>query len=289
MKHYDDHPLAELFPLMEQAEIQALADDIKANGMKSKISLLDGKILDGRNRYRACLLAEVEPVFVEFKGSDPLAHVVSLNLHRRQLTASQRAMVAAKIAALPHGGDRKSDQAANVPLETQEGAAKKLHVSPRYVRAAKQIIDESPKKAAQVERGEKTIHAAQMEIKKEAAKPKNKANLPNDDRGNPLPAHLVALWGRRNEPAELAGAISRVRVTLRKAQNNDDPLYKAINYSTALAHLDQAYSDLIAVKPYCACPMCQGEGCRACRGVGLIGKFAFETIIPKELKKPGEK
>jgi hypothetical protein len=34
-----------------------------------------------------------------------------------------RAMVAAKLANMPHGGDRKSDQAANLPLVSQSTAA----------------------------------------------------------------------------------------------------------------------------------------------------------------------
>jgi hypothetical protein len=36
------------------------------------------------------------------------------------LNESQRAMVAAKIATLEHGGDRKSNQAANLPLDAVE-------------------------------------------------------------------------------------------------------------------------------------------------------------------------
>ena len=64
------------------------------------IILADGQILDGRNRHRACELAGVEPEFVESDGADPLALVVSLNVKRRHMTASQRAISAAEAWAL---------------------------------------------------------------------------------------------------------------------------------------------------------------------------------------------
>jgi hypothetical protein len=107
------HPLAGLFPLLDGAEADALAADIAAYGLREPIMLLDGMILDGRNRYRACLAAGVEPRFVEYSGGDPLAFVISANLHRRHLSESQRAMVATKIATLQHG-QRQSGQLAAV-------------------------------------------------------------------------------------------------------------------------------------------------------------------------------
>jgi len=51
---YSFHPLAEVFPLLEGHEFQALIDDIAAHGVREAVWLYDGQILDGRNRYRAC-------------------------------------------------------------------------------------------------------------------------------------------------------------------------------------------------------------------------------------------
>src|SRR5262245_56882290 len=100
------HPYADLFPLMTAEELDALAADIRANGLRKPIVLLEGKILDGRNRYKACLIAGVEPRFEDYTGDDPLGYVNSENIARRHLTPGQRAMIAAK-EWVQHGDTKK--------------------------------------------------------------------------------------------------------------------------------------------------------------------------------------
>jgi len=97
------HPISGLFPLMNRNAFADLVKDVKANGLMEPAVLYDGKILDGRNRYRACARAGVECKFQTYNGSDPVSFVVSLNLRRRHLTASQRRMVAARLARLGRG------------------------------------------------------------------------------------------------------------------------------------------------------------------------------------------
>lgn len=157
------HPLANIFPLIEGAEFKALVADVKENGVHEPIVLLDGMILDGRNRYRAAAVNSVEFETVEYRGDDPLGYVVSLNLRRRHLDESQRGVVAAKIANMRHGGDRRSDQAANLPVEnvSQSAAAEMLNVSERTVRSARTVIDEgAPELVAAVETGIVSVSAA---------------------------------------------------------------------------------------------------------------------------------
>src|SRR6202166_3837661 len=130
------HPLSEIFPLMEGVSFEGLVTDIKAEGLLEPIWLYDGKILDGRNRYRACLQADVEPTFREYSGSDPLGFTVSLNLKRRHLDESQRGMVAAAIANMKQGA--RTDLTANAVRSqiSQEQAADLLNVSTDTIQRA---------------------------------------------------------------------------------------------------------------------------------------------------------
>jgi N6-adenosine-specific RNA methylase IME4/ParB-like chromosome segregation protein Spo0J len=134
------HPLAELFPILEGEDFAALVADVKAHGLRSAIVLYENKILDGRNRYRACIEAGVEPRFVTFKGADPLAYVLSKNLHRRHLTESQRAMIAARLADMKQGERTDLEPSANLPKVDQASAAEKLNVSTRSVGSAAKVL-----------------------------------------------------------------------------------------------------------------------------------------------------
>src|ERR1700756_295998 len=113
------HPIANVFPLMQGTEFDNFVTDIRVHNVQEPIWLYEGKILDGRNRYRAAQTASTECPTREYKGDNPLQFVISLNLKRRHLNTSQRAMVAEQLATLEHGGDRVSEQAANLPVATQ--------------------------------------------------------------------------------------------------------------------------------------------------------------------------
>jgi hypothetical protein len=105
---YAFHPLAVVFPLMAGGEYAELIRDIREYGLNEPIAVYEDKILDGRNRYRACLEAGVEPHFTTFKGDDPIAFVISQNIRRRHLTAEQkRELIANLIKATPEKSDRQ--------------------------------------------------------------------------------------------------------------------------------------------------------------------------------------
>jgi hypothetical protein len=127
------HPLADLFPLMEGAEFDELVADIKANALRMKIVLHEGKILDGRNRYRAMLAAGHTPNeghFEKYKpatpNDTPLNYVIRANLLRRHLTAEQRRdMLVKLVAQQPAKSDRAIAREAGITDHKQVSRARK--------------------------------------------------------------------------------------------------------------------------------------------------------------------
>lgn len=153
------HPLANLFPMLTEQEIRELADDIVTYGQRVPIMLLDGQVLDGRNRLAACRFAEVEPVFARYEGDDPLGFVLSHNLHRRHLTESQRALVAASIVDWDRGMNQATAGSANLPTRK---AARKLSISERAVIAAKRIREHGAVELVEAIRdGRVSVHAGE--------------------------------------------------------------------------------------------------------------------------------
>lgn len=154
-----NHELANIFPLMEGEPFKELVDDIKVNGLREPITLLDGLILDGRNRYRACRELRIEPAFVRLKGDDPLAYVISMNLRRRHLKESQRAMIAAKLSTQKQG--RRTDLGRASGEMSVSEAAQLLSISERTVTAAKMVDQNATDQIKRaVESGALSISAA---------------------------------------------------------------------------------------------------------------------------------
>lgn len=281
--------------MMEGEDLATLADNIKAFGQRAPITVHEGKILDGRNRWKACGMVGVEPKTKEYSGKDALQFVLSANLHRRHLNESQRALVAAKIANLGNGKHKTSSAfVPSLPVFTQEEAAKTLNVSARSVGDAKKVL-KSKKLAEAVESGETTVQAAAKQIrKKEAAKEEVR-----DSTGYAIPEELWPLWERRGEVQAILTAISKARGALRavmEAQGSEggepDPLYFHANVSGAQASLHNAWTRISMALPYACCPVCQGRGrstCKLCKTSGFIPKHTFDHALPEELRALREK
>jgi ParB-like chromosome segregation protein Spo0J len=160
------HPVADIFPMMTDQEFADLVEDISLHGLRESIWLhRDGRIIDGRNRYRACQKASVEPEFRTYEDEDEglVAFAVSLNLKRRHLKEGQRAMVAARIANLKPGRPAGSSETVEISTVSQGDAADMLNVSRDSVIKAKRVHEHAvPELAAKVESGEVAVSTAAM-------------------------------------------------------------------------------------------------------------------------------
>ncbi len=170
------HDVANLFPLIEGQEFDELIEDVRKNGLQQTIWTYQNEIIDGRNRYRACLKAGVEPRFQEWDGKGSLVEfAISLNVKRRHLTSSQLAVVALGVEkqlgkeAHEREEKRKSEttlekfqkSSLDKPVTPQINAvvqsAKLLNTNDNYVSIAKKIAEKAPELLEHVISGTLTI------------------------------------------------------------------------------------------------------------------------------------
>jgi len=209
MKH-ELHPLCTLFPRLSGSEFDALRDDIRANGLRQPIVLHEGMILDGGNRYRACIEAGIEPTFEQFSGGNLVAFVLSANLHRRHMSPGQQAAIVssaqdwakAQAVGKPKSGnvaglDRVADRAA------QSGA------SERTQRMADKVAQASPALAKMVAHGEVSLPKAVRQVESKSPKPRRHAQ-------HARPADIP--------PADNADELNEARFAITELSEENDTL-----------------------------------------------------------------
>lgn len=159
------HPLCTLFPRMSGYELECLKLDIKENGLRTPITTFQGMILDGGNRYQACVDLNINPTFEEFSGSAIGAFVLTSNLHRRHLTAPQQAAIVSSVqnwAKAQTVGNPQLRQSAQ--LDTAKDRAAISGAPHRTQQKADRIAKASPELAAKVARGEISLNKATLEV-----------------------------------------------------------------------------------------------------------------------------
>lgn len=265
MKTYRNHPLAELYPTITNEEQDALTGDIQKNGLHNPIWIHEGKILDGRHRYIACVMGDVKPIFKEYEGKDPVGFVISQNDKRRHLNESQRALIAAKLSGLNSGHCSIS----------QREAAKKMSVSRDSVNKATKVISDATKKTVkEIELGEKTINKAFEEIKE---KEESKKEL-FDETEWPIPESLVPMWNRGDEVREMLSSLRKLKMVINKAQKDDDIFYRGFVFQACLAFLTNSENQIKTLIPHAVCHGCNGENskkCTKCHGKGWMSELSW--------------
>lgn len=95
---YERHEFA-IMPDMRGPEWRAFLASVKQHGQVHPITLYQGKVLDGWQRYRACVELGIEPKVEMFEGDDldALHHMISVNCLRAQYTWDQQAAIQADL------------------------------------------------------------------------------------------------------------------------------------------------------------------------------------------------
>ncbi len=184
------HPITNIFPMMAEEEFNDLVEDIKKHGLREPIWTWKNEIIDGRNRYLACTKAGVEPQFREWDGQGSLVEfVASVNLYRRHLSNSQKAMVSVNMLPFLEEEAKERERLAGRlygekhPKKEEEGtqkfeypldknantstaqAAKITGTNRQYVSDAKNIKQKSPEIAEKVTKGKISIPEAKIIVK----------------------------------------------------------------------------------------------------------------------------
>ena len=129
LEELKNHPAADAWPMMDDDRYADLRADIEMNGQREPITLCDGMILDGRNRYRACVDLDIEPMTRDYDG-DPWAFAWSLNGARRDLEATVRALIYRRCQ---EGSEKWAKRAAKI---AEEGRLKRVEAVKQQPRAA---------------------------------------------------------------------------------------------------------------------------------------------------------
>ena len=279
-KNFPIHPAAELFPPMTEAEFAGLKEDIRQNGQSDKIVILNGSLIDGRHRLRACHELSIEPEIVELiEETDPWQYVVSHNLHRRHLDTAQRAMVAAKLATLQLG-EKKADSGIPLSPMSQSDAAEKLNVSTDSVKQACKIRKyATPEVIAEVESGTMSLNAA-VETTKAAS---TTASIVLDAAGVPVPPKFREANEKRIQLMSIGRGLDKYRKIANELK--ELPGGEFIHLQNVDEYVRSLKGQFQTAAYHTLCPDCKGEGtldggkCKKCHGNGWIPDYLKGTTL----------
>ena len=237
------HPLSKFWDDISGTQFAELTEDIKTFGLLHPITLFNGQVLDGWQRYRACRQLGKQPETKTFSGTPAGAAslVKSLNAHRRlMMTESQRALAIVEISQWVDGCEKGGGGYPGIPppsAKTNAEMAKESGTSRLTVQRAKRVADQGSEelKAA--------VRSGAVPVKRAAAvmdKPKREqlaAAKAKPEKAAP-PADLsefIDEKGAEQEEREYADRIARVL-------DADDHL-KQMN-----AELERAAKEIVALK-----------------------------------------
>lgn len=302
------HTLANRFPLLEGDQFKAFVNHMKVHGYNGskKIWLLDNKILDGRNTYRACLELGITPIFQEWAGEhdDPWEFVKMMNLHRAHLSLSEWLLLHAAEAI--ESCVRTNRGAVPAPQKTTKQIAKNLGVAETKVHQAKRVtrngsigvqelvkksqvsmndadkVSKLPKEvqdaaAEKVRNGHaRTLQEAIRGDANEGEEPG--ASLPTemDERGRKLPKHLIDVFSTKLWD-KYAGHLLSLK-NLGHAILRESPYW--VDGADTDKQIEKMRQRLVNARPYALCDDCAPKhlGCSTCRGKGWVPGWRYDEM-----------
>ena len=292
------HDVVDLFPPMIPSEREALAKDIQEKGVRMPIIIWRGKVIDGRNRLQVCEELGIDDYPIEeFDGSEAemLAHVISLNMSRRQLNSGQKAIVGVDLGLY-------RERIGSIELEagqkTVDVIAEELGTNRQYMYDAEKLRKADKDLYEQVRRGEVKLWSAiravgkltkadapEDDVEQTGASEKQKAVDVVDAQQNPVPPMYQDAFRERDNfkyAIEMVKELGKVIDGI--AAREEGSAYLDVDNCTA--HLDSITRVLKSSMPHMICPYCEGKanlGCTACKDTGYVNKTIYDHA-PDEMK-----
>lgn len=250
--HYELHPLCTYFPRMGATDFDALKEDIQSNGQTHPIYTLDGMILDGGNRYRALCELGMEPVVIEYTGTNPTQFILSSNLHRRHLTQGQSAAIVSASQNWANAQAEGNLQLRTVtPADTAASRAKQSGVGQRTQQMADKLIKEAPEELImEVIDGKKSLLTALKEIapeKPEVKKPQPAPVIEAEPENSSEEQNALV-----NEQQSIIAALQAENAVMLKVFEADDRVSASLEEVSKLTEvnrvLNSRFNDLLVEK-----------------------------------------
>lgn len=158
---FEVHPYADKFPMLPDSELEELAESIRQNGLRQPVVLdKEGRLLDGRNRSRACEMLGIEPETVTYEGDDLAEYVIDCNVTRRNMSTGARAMAFALVMEADGRRDNGRFSGVDDFAPVQNETSLRSQISRAGV-----VIDFKPGLADSVVHGQTTLKDAYKQAK----------------------------------------------------------------------------------------------------------------------------
>ena len=222
---YERHEFSYAWPEIPNDQLGLLIQSMRVNGFDASnpITIYEGAILDGWHRYKAAARADVQPVFVEFNGTErqALNFVEMRNSSRRHMTVGQQATALRRIDLQRPESARRSVEEVAALLGTGKTTT---------VRNAFKLVDTAPDVAEAVASGRIAFQKAERE--------ELEATTTNTKTTNATPNCSIRILERIDQAAKLKGKNFKP-ITPRRALNEALTLWcKAREEGKRLAIVD---------------------------------------------------
>lgn len=293
--HYSE--IIRLFPEMSEEERLALKEDIRINGVLDPVTLWQGELIDGRNRWEICEELNISCPTQSFEGTydEAVAYAMSKNFARRHLDSSQRAALLVETGLIQWedvgeaDGDEKKSRSKG---RSDEKIAKAAGTNRQYLHDALAIKEADPEMFERVKSGEIKIHKAMKQVKKNQGEDQPKEEKgesggagQRDQLGLVVPESLVEVFVAATGFDETAKLVRELEKKFRIVAADKAGELLEGDMQAVKAALETLKGSLKLHRPHTTCPHCsgKGDGCDHCRRRGWVTQNVYRSA-PEELK-----